>query len=201
MLHGPIRLPLGSRETTTHPDTPATPTPPAGTQHPSCWSDEETKALLEFLLLHRPHDKWPSTKNPQFWQSTAEFVELRGKGRVRRSGICMYMYRTLCASGGGITFALQAYINAFVHRHCMQDQSYIWTSQRVQYPIRLYNIIASPLMIGQKKPHVMSGFTKEKCQPKLSLIVARWNHTFKHYQKVNVSLQSPNFCKLCQSEV
>jgi len=26
------------------------------------WTDDETKALLEFLLLHRPEDKWPCTK-------------------------------------------------------------------------------------------------------------------------------------------
>ena len=50
------------------------------------WTDDETKALLEFLLLHRPEDKWPCAKNKQFWESVAEFVHLRGNGRVRRSG-------------------------------------------------------------------------------------------------------------------
>ena len=80
-------------ESTAQPGGPATPTPIAGTQRPSSWSDEESKALLEFLLFHRPSDKWPSTKNQQFWGSAAEFVELRGRGKMRRSGKC---YTVLC---------------------------------------------------------------------------------------------------------
>lgn len=44
------------------------------------------QALLEFLLFYRPSDKWPAMKDPQFWNSAAEFVERRGKGRIWRSG-------------------------------------------------------------------------------------------------------------------
>ena len=54
--------------------------------HGTTWTDDETRALLEFMLLYRPSDKWPATKNKQFWTSAAEFVELRGNGRIRRSG-------------------------------------------------------------------------------------------------------------------
>ena len=50
------------------------------------WSDEENKALLTFLLLNRPEDSWPATKNRGFWSSAAEFVQQVGKGTVRRSG-------------------------------------------------------------------------------------------------------------------
>ncbi len=50
------------------------------------WTDEETKALLEFLLLNRPEGTWTATKNEAFWSSAAEFVQQRGKGSVRRSG-------------------------------------------------------------------------------------------------------------------
>ena len=77
-LHEPRRLLLG--ESSEQSDTPAI------LSQRTAWSDGETKALLEFLLLHRPGDKWPSTKNQQFWNSAAEFVELRGEGRIRRSG-------------------------------------------------------------------------------------------------------------------
>lgn len=64
---------------------------------PTCWSDDETKALLEFLLLHRRSDKWPSTKDKVFRNGPAEFVELRGKGRVRRSGneLHVHVHNTL----------------------------------------------------------------------------------------------------------
>ena len=48
---------------------------------------------------------WPSTKNQQFWGSAAEFVELRGRGKMRRSGKCcssytVYTVYTLCINLG-----------------------------------------------------------------------------------------------------
>lgn len=69
------------------------PEPSLATCGPSTWTDRETIALLEFLLFHRPSDKWPSTKDTQFWKSAAEFVEVKGKGRMRRSGVFVtYIY-------------------------------------------------------------------------------------------------------------
>ena len=53
------------------------------------WTDEETKALLTFLLLNRPEDSWPATKSEAFWSSAAEFVQQVGKRSVRRSGKSM----------------------------------------------------------------------------------------------------------------
>ena len=55
VLHEPRVLSLRN-ESTAQPGGPANPTPIAGTQRPSSWSDEESKALLEFLLFHRPSD-------------------------------------------------------------------------------------------------------------------------------------------------
>lgn len=49
------------------------------------WIDDETKSLLEFLLLHQ-QNKWPVMKQEQFWVSTAEFVQLGGCRRVKHSG-------------------------------------------------------------------------------------------------------------------
>lgn len=37
------------------------------------WSTGETKALVEFVLLHSPN-KWPCTKEDRFWKSAATFV-------------------------------------------------------------------------------------------------------------------------------
>ena len=42
-----------------------------------------------FTNLHRPSDKWPSTKDPQFWKSAAN---VKGKGRVKRSGENMLIF-------------------------------------------------------------------------------------------------------------
>lgn len=83
-LHEPRKLTLDQCETSTQPEPPAV---LSEKRHsPSFWSDDETKALLEFLLLHRPSDRWPSTKDKGFWDGAAEFVKLRGKGRIKRSG-------------------------------------------------------------------------------------------------------------------
>ncbi len=59
------------------------------------WIDEENLALVEFLLLHTP-EKWPTTKNALFWSSVSDFVMMRGKGEVKRSGRCMSMYIMEC---------------------------------------------------------------------------------------------------------
>ena len=85
----PRRLPLATAEVPAIQVTTAETHDPssfATAVHGTTWTDDETRALLEFLLLYRPSDKWPATKNQQFWTSAAEFVELRGNGRMRRSG-------------------------------------------------------------------------------------------------------------------
>ena len=69
-----------------HSESPATRAVLPRTSLGGTWSDEENKALLTFLLLNRPEDSWPATKNRGFWSSAAEFVQQVGKGTVRRSG-------------------------------------------------------------------------------------------------------------------
>jgi len=52
------------------------------------WSEEEVKALAEFVLFHTPGDMWPSHKQGAFWESAGEFVEQRVESSVvRRSGM------------------------------------------------------------------------------------------------------------------
>ena len=50
------------------------------------WTDDETRALLKFVLLYGPSDKWPATKDPQLWARAADFVRNRGNGRTKHSG-------------------------------------------------------------------------------------------------------------------
>ena len=60
------------------------------------WSDEEVKALAEFVLFHTPGDKWPSLKQNAFWTSASEFVEQRVESSVvHRSGMNL---STVCKS-------------------------------------------------------------------------------------------------------
>ena len=37
------------------------------------WSEEEVKALAEFVLFHTPGNKWPSHKQSVFWASASHF--------------------------------------------------------------------------------------------------------------------------------
>ena len=60
------------------------------------WSEEEVKALAEFVLFHTPGDKWPSHKQNAFWTSASKFVEQRVESSVvRRSGMNL---STVCKS-------------------------------------------------------------------------------------------------------
>lgn len=65
----------------------------AGTRSHVVWTEEENKALLEFILLHKPEDKWPATKCTRFWGSAADYVMMRGKGTAKRTGMFMFSYR------------------------------------------------------------------------------------------------------------
>lgn len=42
------------------------------------WSEQEVKALVEFILFHGTGSKWPATKNDAFWSKAASFVKERG---------------------------------------------------------------------------------------------------------------------------
>ena len=50
----------------------------------SAWSLNETKALVEFLLLH--NKQWPSTTDPKFWDSASIFVRDRAGEAIVRTG-------------------------------------------------------------------------------------------------------------------
>lgn len=52
------------------------------------WSDEENKALVQFLLFYGPEDSWPShSKNSKFWSEAALFVQQNGGSPVKRTGM------------------------------------------------------------------------------------------------------------------
>ena len=50
----------------------------------SAWSLNETKALVEFLLLHS--SQWPTTTDPNFWHSVSIFVRDRAEEAIVRTG-------------------------------------------------------------------------------------------------------------------
>lgn len=51
------------------------------------WSDEENKALVEFVLFHCEPTEWLShSKTSKFWKDAAEFVWQRSKATMKRSG-------------------------------------------------------------------------------------------------------------------
>ncbi len=50
------------------------------------WSEIEDSALVEFILLHRPGQGWPSDRSPSFWDSAADFVRMRSGSGVLRTG-------------------------------------------------------------------------------------------------------------------
>lgn len=41
------------------------------------WTEDEDKALVEFILLSRPGDNWPQTKKMDYWSSAALFIHHR----------------------------------------------------------------------------------------------------------------------------
>ena len=57
------------------------------------WTEQEVKALAEFILFHTPGDyKWPSHKQSIFWASASKFVEHRVKSPpVYRSGMSILL--------------------------------------------------------------------------------------------------------------
>jgi len=56
----------------------------AGTQDK--WSNEEVKALTEFVLFHSEGNSWPTHKEELYWQSTSQFVHGRSGQSFCRSG-------------------------------------------------------------------------------------------------------------------
>ena len=50
------------------------------------WSAQEKLALVEFLLFYG-FSMWTNTKNDLFWRKCAEFVGMRAKSSVKRTGI------------------------------------------------------------------------------------------------------------------
>lgn len=50
------------------------------------WSENEVKALVEFVLLYSNTVVWPTHKELEFWESAAEFVKNRVKSTSLRSG-------------------------------------------------------------------------------------------------------------------
>ena len=52
------------------------------------WSDDENKALVQFLLFYGPEDSWPShSKNSKFWSEAAIFVQQNGGSIVMCTGM------------------------------------------------------------------------------------------------------------------
>ena len=49
------------------------------------WLVQEKLALVEFLLFYGL-STWTATKNDVFWRKCAEFVEVRAKASVKRTG-------------------------------------------------------------------------------------------------------------------
>ena len=56
------------------------------------WSDIEQSALVEFILLHKPGRSWPAEQDCKFWDAAAEYVAMRSKRDVLRSGIIMTVH-------------------------------------------------------------------------------------------------------------
>jgi len=50
------------------------------------WTDLETSALVEFLLLHRSGNKWIFEEDIAFWEQAVRHIKMRADSRVLRSG-------------------------------------------------------------------------------------------------------------------
>ena len=50
------------------------------------WSQEELKALVEFILFHCSVEKWPTHKLQEFWRNAAEFIKKRTHASYSRTG-------------------------------------------------------------------------------------------------------------------
>jgi len=52
------------------------------------WTEEELKALAEFVLFHTPGESWPAHKNEEFWISASDFIKHRANTPgIDRSGM------------------------------------------------------------------------------------------------------------------
>ena len=52
----------------------------------SPWTDAEESALIQFVLLTRADDHWPTEKSCTYWEGAAEFVCRAVSGCHKRSG-------------------------------------------------------------------------------------------------------------------
>ena len=60
--------------------------PKQGPDKQEKWSDDELRALVEFVLFYSDGITWPSHKREEFWNSASEFVLTRAASGVCRSG-------------------------------------------------------------------------------------------------------------------
>ena len=58
------------------------------------WEREEIKALVEFILLMSPSNKWPCHKNMTFWREAGNFVQKRVGSHHISSCVNMYQSST-----------------------------------------------------------------------------------------------------------
>lgn len=50
------------------------------------WSNEENKALVQFVLFHGLEDAWPShSKSSKFWSEAALFIQRTGGSSTKRT--------------------------------------------------------------------------------------------------------------------
>ena len=56
------------------------------TVHTQTWSEDEIKALLEFLLFHGEAGAWPCHKRDAFWKGAASYVKICSKSSHERTG-------------------------------------------------------------------------------------------------------------------
>lgn len=50
------------------------------------WSEDEVKALVEFVLFHSNTKAWPSHNHQSFWSNAAVYVKHRSSSTCKRSG-------------------------------------------------------------------------------------------------------------------
>lgn len=51
------------------------------------WTEEENKALVEFVLFYGDQTVWPShSKKSRFWVDAANYVQCRSRATNRRTG-------------------------------------------------------------------------------------------------------------------
>ena len=57
------------------------------------WTDDENRALVEFLLFYGPEDTWPShSKSSRFWSEASLFVQQNGGSSAKRTGTQLTRY-------------------------------------------------------------------------------------------------------------